>query len=104
MNASQVQQTPGLAGMGPRLTVIIVNYNGWPDVLQLVSALVAEPEFGSGELQVVVVDNASPDPIPERLRLILPPACGYLSGRIMAVSPWASMPDGDWLEATGCSC
>ena len=72
MNASQVQQTPGLAGMGPRLTVIIVNYNGWPDVLQLVSALVAEPEFGSGELQVVVVDNASPDPIPERLRLYPP--------------------------------
>ena len=60
MNASLVQQTPGLAGMGPRLTVIIVNYNGWPDVLRLVSALVTEPEFGSGELQVVVRADGGP--------------------------------------------
>ena len=67
VNTSQVQQTPGSSGKAPRLTVIIVNYNGWPDLLQLVSALVAEPEFEPGELQVVVVDNASPDPIPERL-------------------------------------
>jgi GT2 family glycosyltransferase len=55
--------------MVPRLTVIIVNYNGWPDVLRLFSALAAEPEFAAGKLEVVVVDNASPDPIPARLRL-----------------------------------
>jgi N-acetylglucosaminyl-diphospho-decaprenol L-rhamnosyltransferase len=68
VNNSQSQQTSGPTGRRPRLTVIIVNYNQWPDVLQLVSALAAEPEFESGELQVVVVDNASPDPMPEQLR------------------------------------
>jgi GT2 family glycosyltransferase len=50
------------------LTVIIVNYNEWTDVLRLVSALAGEPEFKSGKLQIVIVDNASPDPIPERLQ------------------------------------
>jgi GT2 family glycosyltransferase len=50
------------------LTVIVVNYNEWADVLRLVTALAAEPEFESGKLQVVVVDNASPDPIPKRLQ------------------------------------
>jgi N-acetylglucosaminyl-diphospho-decaprenol L-rhamnosyltransferase len=68
VNAPRVQQTPGLADVRPRLTVIIVNYNGWPDVLRLVSALEAEPAFGSGELQIVVVDNASAGPVPEQLR------------------------------------
>ena len=102
MNASQVQQTPGLAGMGPRLTAIIVNYNGWPDVLQLVSALVAEPEFGSGELQVVVVDNASPDPIPERLRLYPPSGLRLLvrpdnGGFAVGVNAGWRLARSDWL-------
>ena len=69
MNMPQGQQTPGMSGKAPRLTVIIVNYNSLPDILHLIRALAAEPEFESGELQVVVVDNASPDPIPEGLWL-----------------------------------
>ncbi len=68
MNVSQAQQTGVVVGKRPKLTVIIVNYNGWPDVVQLVSALAAEPQFESGELQVVIVDNASTGSIPERLR------------------------------------
>jgi N-acetylglucosaminyl-diphospho-decaprenol L-rhamnosyltransferase len=101
VNASQVQQTLGLTDKAPRLTVIIVNYNGWPEVVQLVTALVAEPEFESGELQVVVVDNASPDLIPERLwlyprsglRLLVRPdnggfAVGVNAGWQLARSDW----------------
>ncbi len=102
MNAWQVQQTPGLAGMGPRLTVIIVNYNGWPDVLRLVSALAAEPEFDSGELEVVVVDNASPDPIPERLRLYPPSGLRLLArpdngGFAVGVNAGWRLARSDWL-------
>ena len=48
----------------PRLSVIIVNYESWPDVARLVAALLVEPEFLAGACQVVVVDNASPGPIP----------------------------------------
>ncbi|WP_165071781.1 glycosyltransferase family 2 protein [Paludisphaera rhizosphaerae] len=55
----------------PRLTVVVVNYDGWPDVLGLVERLVREPEFLSGACRIVVVDNASPSPAPraESLRL-----------------------------------
>jgi GT2 family glycosyltransferase len=51
----------------PRLSVIIVNYESWPDVARLVAALTAEPEFRAGACQVVVVDNASHGPIPAEL-------------------------------------
>jgi len=78
VNAPHVRQTVGLANEAQRLTVIIVNYNGWPDVLQLVSALQAEPEFGSGELHIVVVDNASAGPVPEQIRQSLPPGLRLL--------------------------
>ncbi len=101
MNAMQASQTLKPAGMTPRLTVIIVNYHGWPDVERLVSALAAEPEFGSGALQVVIVDNASPGPIPEqiwryppsRLQLLFRPdnggfAVGVNAGWRLARSDW----------------
>ena len=102
MNASQIQQTPGLASKRPRLTVVIVNYNGWPDVLHLVSALVAEPEFESGELQVVIVDNASSDPIPERLWLYSPPSLRLLvrpdnGGFAVGVNAGWRLARSDWL-------
>jgi len=48
VTASNVQHAADPSGLTPRLTVLIVNYNGWPDVLRLVSALLAEPEFVSG--------------------------------------------------------
>ena len=114
MNASQVQQPLCLTGKAPRLTVIIVNYNGWPDLLNLVSALLAEPEFDSGQLQVVVVDNASPDPIPERLwhysrsglRLLVRPdnggfAVGVNAGWRLAQSDWLLVVNPDVEIARG---
>jgi GT2 family glycosyltransferase len=85
----------------PRLTVVIVNYNAWPEVSRLVSSLEAEPEFAAGQLLVVVVDNASGGPIPERLsvspppgiRLLLRPdnggfAAGVNAGWRLAECPW----------------
>lgn len=48
----------------PRLTVVIVNYNGWSDVLPLLETLGDEPELLSGACQVVVVDNGSSEPTP----------------------------------------
>ena len=85
--------------------MIIVNYNGWPDVLRLVSALEDEPEFSSGELQIVVVDNASQGPDPRKTRGL--PSCGPPvrgPARTTAVSPSASTPAGAWPRAPGCWC
>jgi GT2 family glycosyltransferase len=50
---------------GPELTVVIVNYNGWPDVLRLADVLTRAPEVVSGRCEVVVVDNASDQPPPK---------------------------------------
>ncbi|QEH37865.1 N-acetylglucosaminyl-diphospho-decaprenol L-rhamnosyltransferase [Aquisphaera giovannonii] len=50
----------------PTLAVVLVNYNSWPDVDRVVGGLVDEPEFRAGRFQVVVVDNASRGPIPDR--------------------------------------
>ena len=62
----------------------------------------AEPEFGSGELQVVVVDNASPDPIPERLRLYPPSGLRLLvrpdnGGFAVGVNAGWRLARSDWL-------
>src|SRR5262249_52172685 len=51
----------------PRLTAIIVNHESWPDVQRLCTSLAAQPEFGSGQCQIVVVDNASRGPVPAGL-------------------------------------
>jgi N-acetylglucosaminyl-diphospho-decaprenol L-rhamnosyltransferase len=83
-----------------RLTVIIVNYESWPDSLRLTASLVAEPEFSSGRCQVVVVDNASTGPVPQALlnppsglRLVVRSqnegfAAGVNTGWRLARSPW----------------
>ncbi|WP_435010145.1 glycosyltransferase family 2 protein [Tundrisphaera lichenicola] len=47
----------------PVLSVVIVNYRSWPDVLRLVESL----DIIKGRSEVIVVDNASPEPIPEEL-------------------------------------
>ncbi len=47
---------------------MIVNYNSWPDVERLVTSLAAAPEIDDHRARVIVVDNASPDPMPEGLR------------------------------------
>src|SRR5262249_10313863 len=56
------------AGRGPWLTVVIVNYNSWPDVLRLVQGLACSAEVRAGLVEVVLVDNASQGPIPAALR------------------------------------
>jgi GT2 family glycosyltransferase len=82
------------------LTIIIVNYESWPDIVRLVGSLRSEPEFGSGGCEVVVVDNASTDGVPAELddlprgcRLLLRPdnggfAAGVNAGWRAACSPW----------------
>ena len=43
---------------------MIVNYNGWDDVEYLIGSLASERAVLLGECEVVVVDNASDDPVP----------------------------------------
>jgi GT2 family glycosyltransferase len=47
------------------LSVVIVNYDTWDDVLAQVSTLSRTPEFLSGRVEVLVVDNDSPTPPPK---------------------------------------
>jgi GT2 family glycosyltransferase len=82
------------------LTVIIVNYESWPDVVRLVGSLVSEPEFATGDCQVVVVDNASSGPVPAEIGQPRPGlllearpdnggfAAGVNTGWRAAGSPW----------------
>jgi N-acetylglucosaminyl-diphospho-decaprenol L-rhamnosyltransferase len=84
----------------PRLTVIIVNFESWPDVIRLTTSLISEPEFASAQCPVIVVDNASAGPVPDRfmacpdgLRLIARTdnggfAAGVNAGWRAAQSPW----------------
>ncbi len=51
----------------PVLSAVIVNYGSWPDVVRLVDSLAGSPEVGSGACEVVVVDNASPGPVPPEM-------------------------------------
>ncbi len=97
------------APAGPRLTVVVVNYDGWPDVLGLLGRLACEPEFLSGACRVAVVDNASPSPVPDAdvlrspgLRLVLRPdnggfAVGVNAGWRASPAPWLLLlnPDVD---------
>jgi len=95
------------------LTVIIVNHDGWPDVLRLSASLTDQPEFASGQCQIVVVDNASRGPVPEAfsgpragLRLIARPdnggfAAGVNAGWHLAQSPWLLILNPDVEVARG---
>ncbi len=72
MDAASIQNPLVTEPDGPRLSVVIVNYNGWADVARLVSSLTDAPELIDGRCELVVVDNASEGPIPEEL--VSPPA------------------------------
>lgn len=85
----------------PRLAVVVVNYDSWPDVERLVAALGGSPEVRAGLAWVVVVDNASPSPIPDALRtpppgvsLVLRPENGGFAVGVNA--GWRAAP-GAWL-------
>ena len=101
LSDSRVPQASDSLEIQPGLTVILVNYNGWADILRLTSILQTEPEFRSGRLEVVVVDNASREPMPEALMRSAPPglkvllrpdnggfAVGVNAGWRIARSPW----------------
>jgi GT2 family glycosyltransferase len=101
VEASQFQPACGLRDGLPTLTVVLVNYQSWVDVQRLVISLEQEPEFASGQLDIVVVDNASQGPVPEHLtqlrasgfRLLLRAenggfAVGVNAGWRLARSPW----------------
>jgi len=80
--------------------VVVVNYDGWPDVAGLVAGVAQEPEFLSGACRMTVVDNASPSPNPDAeafrrpgLRLVLRPdnggfAVGVNAGWRATPAPW----------------
>jgi GT2 family glycosyltransferase len=95
------------------LTVIIVNYNGWPDVLRLLESLTAASPYASGACEVVVVDNASQAPTPLELtrprfgvRLVARRdnggfAVGVNAGWHQARSPWLLVLNPDVVVAAG---
>ncbi|WP_422924992.1 glycosyltransferase family 2 protein [Singulisphaera sp. PoT] len=82
------------------MTVVIVNYNSWPDVRRLVLGLAETPEVARGDCEVVVVDNASRGEVPPelprlepRVRLVLRPdnggfSVGVNAGWKASNSPW----------------
>ena len=83
------------------LSIIIVNYESWTETLRLTTSLTAEPEFKTGQCEIVVVDNASRDapaaPLNmsyQGLRLVSRPhndgfAAGVNAGwRAARSSPW----------------
>jgi GT2 family glycosyltransferase len=95
------------------LSVIIVNHESWPDAMRLTASLAAEPEFRSGQCEIVVVDNASRGPIPEAflvpcpgLRLLAQPqndgfAAGVNAGWRVTRSPWLLVLNPDVEVAVG---
>ena len=103
---------PLASSSSPRLTVVIVNYDGWPDVSRLVATLADTLEVRSGTCEVVVVDNASRGPVPADLaspppgvRLILRPdnggfAVGVNAGWRASRSPWLLLLNPD-VEVAG---
>ncbi len=114
MNESSASHhPPGTETRPPRLTVIIVNYESWPDVLRLTAFARGRAEFSSGRCQIVVVDNASRGPMPEAfltpcpgLRLVVRPhnggfAAGVNAGWRVAQSPWLLVLNPDVEVASG---
>ena len=47
-----------------RISIVIVNYNSWTDVLNQVQRIIASPSFLNHQAEVVVVDNNSSQPAP----------------------------------------
>lgn len=95
---SRLAQVAPAAVPRPSVTVVIVNYNSWPDVTRLVAALARSPEIAAGLCRIVVVDNASDAPPPPGLRapgvLLIPRrdnggfAAGVNAGWHASESPW----------------
>jgi N-acetylglucosaminyl-diphospho-decaprenol L-rhamnosyltransferase len=110
---SSCHDLTGSRAQQAELTIIIVNYESWPDVLLLTASLTAEPAFSSGRCRVVVVDNASLGAAPalfvsprSGLRLVAQPensgfAAGVNAGWRVARSPWLLLLNPDVEVAKG---
>lgn len=97
----------------PRLAVLVVNYNGWPDVARLVAELADSDAIRGGRAEVVVVDNASGDPPPAELlgpathlKLVLRATNGGFSagvnaGRRHTNAPWLLLLNPDVVAGPG---
>ena len=71
------------------LSVVVVNYRSWPDVQRLVASMAGSPAIASGASEIILVDNASEEPVPPSLleripgfRLILAPENGGFSAGV----------------------
>ena len=100
----------------PRLAVVIVNYQSWADVATLVDFLAGSPAVEAGRAEVLVVDNASGEPVPEALREPIPGvrlllratndgfSAGVNAGWRASVAPWLLVlnpdivPEADFLD------
>jgi GT2 family glycosyltransferase len=85
----------------PTLSVIVVNFQSWPDVTRLIQALASAEEVSAGRCELIVVDNASDDPphawledAEPAVRLILRDENGGFAAGVNA--GWRASR-GDWL-------
>ncbi len=82
-----------------RLAVVIVNYNSWPDVERLVADLGRADAVRDGRAELIVVDNQSPDPMPDSLHS--PPTGVRLLARAEN-GGFAVGVNAGWAAARGC--
>jgi N-acetylglucosaminyl-diphospho-decaprenol L-rhamnosyltransferase len=65
----QAAATPRPTTVAPLISVIIVNYRRWADTAALVDQLLSEDALFRDQIEIIIVDNASPDhPAADRLR------------------------------------
>jgi N-acetylglucosaminyl-diphospho-decaprenol L-rhamnosyltransferase len=67
-----VEESRHLPATSTRLTVVIVNYQSWPDSVRLARSLADSPSIAAGLAEVLVVDNASGEPVPASLLRPIP--------------------------------
>ena len=96
-----------------RLSVLIVNYNSWPDTRRLVDELTSSGEVAAGAVEILVVDNASAELAPPELAASRPGvrlverednggfAVGVNAGWRLARAPWLLVLNPDVVTPPG---
>lgn len=83
----------------PGISAVIVNYNGGPDLIDCIASLKAQSAVG--ELEIIVIDNASRDGSPDAVRRRFPDVTVVASDRNVgfpaAANRGAKMATGDTL-------